>query len=157
MSIQKPEHVNRTVRTFRLDVGWLGSHPTMPSARSIDEDCLTLLECIELRLAYHPASTYIVVVQPRPEWVLHRVAAILSTSTRLHLLYDCSAGGLAIRLREASEARTATPLLDVPKQDGLASLLAESVECVLASFASAVSKRKEFAPARRETQGVLFD
>lgn len=157
MAIQKPEHINHAVRAFRLEVGWLGDHPSFPSAHSVDEDCSTLVECLELRLAYHPASTYIVAVQQHPDWVLHRVAAALNSSPRLHLSANDSTNWLSIRLRQPSDARGEARLADLPKQDGLALLLAESVECVLANFANAVSKRKPPAPDRREIQGVLFD
>lgn len=156
MAIQKPEHINYAARVFRLEVGWLGDHPSFPSPHSVDEDCSTLVECLELRLAYHPASTYIVVVQQRPNWVLARVAATLNDSRKLYLSYDDSSVQLSVRLKKPSEVQVKTKLADLPKQDGLALLLAESVECVLATFASAVSKRKS-APVVREIQGALFD
>lgn len=156
MSSQRPELVNFAARTFHLEVGWLGDHPTSPSASSVDADAFTLTECLELRLEYHPASTYIVEVQAYPEWVLARVALALRRSTTAIAEPTSEPACLSVRLRALHETCPEPTFVEPPPQDGLALLLAESVQTVLANLVSTARKHKSHAPSQREVQGVLF-
>lgn len=152
---QRPELPNPAPRTYALEWGWLGDHPTRPSHASVVEDAELLAEVLALRISYHPASTYTFGLE---RWHSGIVAIVVAAiEARAGLVVHLGPSGVAsVRARRDDDApaSTAQPIKDI---HGLDCLLAESVDAVLSSFAQRAGTTQQLARKRPvEIQGLLF-